>query len=118
MNQISAELTNIPLEEWQALEAFFGSTNGAHWHLKGSRTNSTPWVFANYPKNNPCYDRWFGVTCTCYHHSQMHYYGPGTYVDYYYDEDSTNVLATSCNVEKLVLANYNLTLRRSKIYGT
>lgn len=61
MVAIYSELANIPLVEWQALEDFFRFTNGAYWHLKGLKANSTRWDFSNYPKDNPCYDRWFVV---------------------------------------------------------
>lgn len=33
----------------------------------------------------------------------------GTYADYSYNDDPTNLPTTSCNIEKLVMANYNLT---------
>ena len=101
------ELENIPLTEWLALQTFYKFTNGLHWHYKGPKTNSTHWNFTDYRLNNPCFDKWAGVTCTCFHHSQIHYYNSGTYGGYNYDDDFNN-LPTS-NIQKLVLVKYNLT---------
>ena len=94
---------NIMLEEWIALKNFFKSTNGVYWHYQESKTNSFPWNFSNYPANNPCYDMWAGIICTCYRHKQTHDYS------YNYDDYSIDPSINLCNIQKIVLVNYNLT---------
>ena len=97
-------IDKIPIEEWLALKTFYLSTNGNDWDYKDLKTNTTHWNFTHYSSNNPCYDKWAGIICTCYHHPQIHYYS--SYFTYYYSP--TNPSTSGCNIQKIVLHKYNL----------
>lgn len=99
---INTNLQNIPLPEWLALKDLYYSLNGNEWKWRNN-INSTYWNFTNYFYNNPCFDKWEGIVCTCHHYIKAHYYS--TYYPNYYYSESTSY---KCNIEKLVLINHNL----------
>lgn len=124
--EISYGVTNIPYEEWLILQEFYEGTNGLFWKYNIS-INSTYWNFTNYDINNPCYDRWAGIICTCYHYR----HNKNIYSYYYIDGNPLG----GCNVQKISLYYYNLTgtitnrignllnltslsLNGNKLYGT
>jgi Leucine-rich repeat (LRR) protein len=48
----------------EALFDLYAYTNGESWLWSTNTTLGIPWNFTDTNKNNPCTDRWQGITCT------------------------------------------------------
>jgi hypothetical protein len=55
----------IPENQYNALEDFYNSTNGAHWkwHIVPAGQNFAIWNFT--ASASPCSDKWQGLSCNC-----------------------------------------------------
>jgi Leucine-rich repeat (LRR) protein len=80
----SSYLHGIPQNQYNALEAFYNSTNGPHWRWQVALTiqGFAMWNFTSLA--NPCSDNWQGVFCNCEKQNR-------------------------CTISKIHLSGYNLT---------
>ena len=59
----------IPDSEWNALFDLYNATNGKEWHwrtldLLDKKPVGIPWNFSDPALNNPCVDKWQGISCS------------------------------------------------------